>query len=84
MDQAGLGKKRNPISKITKAKRTEGVNQGVEHLPCKCKALNSNPSTGKKSQKNPQKTKRKPPKLLFIISCKKNWTVMSSLNFFPV
>jgi hypothetical protein len=39
---------RNPISKMTKAKRADGVAQMVKHLPSKCEALNSNPSNAKK------------------------------------
>jgi hypothetical protein len=37
-----------PISKITRAKRTGGITKAVEHLLCKCEALNSNPSPTKK------------------------------------
>jgi hypothetical protein len=33
----------DPLSKINRAKRTGGVTQAVEHLPCKCKALSSHP-----------------------------------------
>jgi hypothetical protein len=43
--QAGLGKKRDPISKITTVKRAEGVTQVVECLVSNCKALSLNPST---------------------------------------
>jgi hypothetical protein len=43
--QAGLGKKLDPISKITRAKRDGCVAQVVECLPSKCKGLSSNPST---------------------------------------
>jgi hypothetical protein len=39
------------ISKITKAKRAEGVAQAVEHWLCKCEALSSNSSTTKKTPK---------------------------------
>jgi hypothetical protein len=49
--QAGLGIKRDPISKITSAMRAGGVTQVGEHLPsnlAKCGALSSNPSTTKK------------------------------------
>jgi hypothetical protein len=42
--QADLGRKQDPISKITNAKRAGGVAQVVELLPSKCKALNSSPS----------------------------------------
>jgi hypothetical protein len=35
------------ISKITRAKRAEGVAQMVEHLLCKCKVLSSNLNTPK-------------------------------------
>jgi hypothetical protein len=44
--QVGLGKKCNPISKITRAKRAGGIAQLVEHLPSK----SSNPSTTKKEE----------------------------------
>jgi hypothetical protein len=50
MVQASLGRKQDPISKITKAERTGGV-QVVEHLPNKCKALHLNPSTAKNKNK---------------------------------
>jgi hypothetical protein len=40
-----LGIKRDPLSKINKAKRAGGVAQVVEHLPHNCEALNSNPNT---------------------------------------
>jgi hypothetical protein len=36
--------------KQTKSKKTEGVDQVVECLPSKCKALNSIPSTTKKEK----------------------------------
>jgi hypothetical protein len=51
MVQTSLGKKRDPISKITRAKRAGGVAQVVEPLPSKCKALSSNPKTKKKKKK---------------------------------
>jgi hypothetical protein len=38
MVQTDLGKKQNPISKITRAKRAGGVAQVVAHLPKKYKA----------------------------------------------
>jgi hypothetical protein len=47
MVQADLGKKRDPISKITTADRAGGMAQVVEHLPSKCNALNSTPNTTK-------------------------------------
>jgi hypothetical protein len=40
--QANLGKKQDPI-----LKRSGGMVEMVEHLPSKCKALISNPSTTK-------------------------------------
>jgi hypothetical protein len=43
--QAGLGKKQDPLSKITRAKITAGVVQAVKHLPHKHQALSSNPSS---------------------------------------
>jgi hypothetical protein len=39
--EASLGKKQHPISEITNVRRIGGVTQAVEHLPSKCKALNS-------------------------------------------
>jgi hypothetical protein len=52
--QAGLGKKQDLISKITRAKRAAGVAQVVECcLPSKCEALSSNPNIA------PQKNKVK-------------------------
>jgi hypothetical protein len=42
------GKKRDPISNITRAKRTGGVVQAVHHLPSKREAMSSNPSMEKK------------------------------------
>jgi hypothetical protein len=44
----------NHISKITKAKWTGSVAQVVEHLLCKCEALNSN----HRPTKNPKKQKQ--------------------------
>jgi hypothetical protein len=41
--QAGQGKKQDPVSKITRAKRARGVAQTVEDLPSKCKALKFKP-----------------------------------------
>jgi hypothetical protein len=43
-----LGKKQDPLSKITRSKRAGGAAQAVESLPSKYKALNLNPSTAKK------------------------------------
>jgi hypothetical protein len=41
--QASLGKKQDPIFKMTGAKSARGMVQVVEHLPSKCKALSSKP-----------------------------------------
>jgi hypothetical protein len=41
--QSSLGKKQDPISKITRATRATGMAQVVEHLPSKKEALHSNP-----------------------------------------
>jgi hypothetical protein len=50
MVQIGLGKYQDSISeKITRATRTGGVVQVVEHLISKCEALNSNLSTRRKN-----------------------------------
>jgi hypothetical protein len=49
--QGSLGKKRDPISKVTKAKRAGGAAQEVECLPSMCEALSSNRSTTKKKIK---------------------------------
>jgi hypothetical protein len=52
--QASLGKKQDPISKITRANRAGGVAQVEEHLPSKSEALSSNTSTAKnKKELNP-------------------------------
>jgi hypothetical protein len=51
MVQAGLGKKRDPKSKITRAKRTAGMAKAVEHLHSKGEALTLNPSITKKIKK---------------------------------
>jgi hypothetical protein len=45
MVQASLAEKQDPISKITRAKR-------VNHLPSKCEAMSSNPSTTKGKKKS--------------------------------
>jgi hypothetical protein len=37
--QVGLGKKREPIQKITNVKRSEGVAQVVEYMHSKCEVL---------------------------------------------
>jgi dihydroxyacid dehydratase/phosphogluconate dehydratase len=49
--QAGLGKKLDPMSKITRVKRAGGVTQVIEYLPSKNKILSSNPSTTQKKKK---------------------------------
>jgi hypothetical protein len=41
---AWVNSSQDAISKIIRAKWTEGVVQAVEHLLCKCEALSSNPS----------------------------------------
>jgi hypothetical protein len=46
MIQSSLGKKQDPVSKITRAKRAGGVAQAVEHLPGKLKAKKSKHKTG--------------------------------------
>jgi hypothetical protein len=43
--QAGLGKKQDPVSKITIAKMAGSVVQVIELLLSRHKALSSNPST---------------------------------------
>jgi hypothetical protein len=52
MVQASLGKKQDPISKITRAKRAGGMAQGVEHTSQKHEALSFKPSTAKKKKIN--------------------------------
>jgi hypothetical protein len=42
-DQASLGKKQDPILKVTTAKKTGGLAQAVGYLPNKYKALSTNP-----------------------------------------
>jgi hypothetical protein len=53
--QASLGKKGDPISKITRAKRARGAAQVVECLPSKWKALSLNPSTDQERKRGMQK-----------------------------
>jgi hypothetical protein len=48
--EAGLDKKQDRVSKISRAKRAESVTQAVEHLPGKCEALGSNCSTAKREK----------------------------------
>jgi hypothetical protein len=50
MVQDSLGKKRDPISRIIRAKQAGGMAQVVEGLPSKCETLNSNPSTTKSKE----------------------------------
>jgi hypothetical protein len=45
--QASVDKKWNPISKLTRAKNAGGMTQVVKHLPSKCEAPCSSPSTTK-------------------------------------
>jgi hypothetical protein len=46
-----LGKKGDPISKITRVKRAGGLAKAVEHLLSKCKVLSSKPCTTKNKNK---------------------------------
>jgi hypothetical protein len=46
-----------PYLKITIAKRAEDMIQALEHLPSKCKAMSSKPSTSKQT-KNQNKQKQ--------------------------
>jgi uncharacterized protein YoxC len=48
--QASLGKKQDPISKITRVKRVGGMAQAVQHLSSKFKVLSSNFSNTKKKK----------------------------------
>jgi hypothetical protein len=50
---------RDPISKITRAKRTGGVAQVIECLPCKHKALNSNPVQPKEKKIKKERKKER-------------------------
>jgi hypothetical protein len=50
-------KVRDPISKITRAKRAGSVTQTAEQLPSQFKALSSNPSSAKKKKRR-KRTKR--------------------------
>jgi uncharacterized protein (DUF4213/DUF364 family) len=50
--QASLGKKQDPISKITRVKRVGGMAQAVQHLSSKFKVLSSNFSNTKKKKKS--------------------------------
>jgi hypothetical protein len=49
-----LGKKQNPIFKITRAKMDGGMAQAVEYLPSKNEVLSSTFNTGKKKEKKKQ------------------------------
>jgi hypothetical protein len=49
----------DPHSKISRAKRTGGVAQAVEHLLCKCKALNSNPSPTRRRKEEEEEEEEK-------------------------
>jgi hypothetical protein len=53
--QAGLGKKQDPISKITRAKWARGIVQVVAYLPSKNEALSTNLSTKSKKRKKKKK-----------------------------
>jgi hypothetical protein len=53
--QASPGKKQDPISKITREKRTGGIAHTVEYLPSKHEALSSNHSIIKKKKKERKK-----------------------------
>jgi hypothetical protein len=55
MVQVCLGKKQDPTSKITIAKRAEDMIPAVESLPTKCDTLSSNPSITKKKRKKERK-----------------------------
>jgi hypothetical protein len=48
--QACLGTNSSSISKINKAKRAEGMAQGVESLPSMCEAVCSSPVTATKKK----------------------------------
>jgi hypothetical protein len=49
--QAGLGKKQDPISKITRAKMAGGMVQTVEYLPSKHEVLTPVPPKIKQTNK---------------------------------
>jgi hypothetical protein len=51
MIQVSLGKKQDPISKITRGKRNGGTAQTTEYLLSKCETLSSNLSTITKKKK---------------------------------
>jgi hypothetical protein len=53
MIQTGLGKKQNPHLQNNQSKKAGGGAQAVQHLPCKHKALSSNPHTTKKEKDSP-------------------------------
>jgi hypothetical protein len=50
--RSAWAKKRDPISKLTRAKRAGIMAQVVQYLPGKCEVLNSNPQYLKKIAKN--------------------------------
>jgi hypothetical protein len=75
-----VGKKQDAISKITLAKRAEGVAQVVEYLCCKCKALSSNTSDKKKNLEKVFCIKLKIPNQLRLIQ----YTLNLIIIFFKV
>jgi hypothetical protein len=52
---ASPGKKQDPISEITKAKKAGGVAQVLELLPSKCKSPSQTPLPAQKRQKERKK-----------------------------
>jgi hypothetical protein len=55
--QADLGKKQEPIFKITRVKGAGSMTQLVKHLPSKHKALSKNPSFTRKKEKKKKRKK---------------------------
>jgi hypothetical protein len=54
-----VGKKQNSSSRITRAKRAEGIAQAVKHPLSKHRTPRSNPSTTTKKKKKKRKKERK-------------------------
>jgi hypothetical protein len=63
-----------PTSKNTQHKKTKagGVPQVVEHLPSKCEARSSNPSIGKKKEKESKKNEHSEKKQACVYASTRN------------
>jgi hypothetical protein len=55
MVQTGLSIRQDPISKITNTEKADKVTEVIEHLPSKCEAFSSTPTTTTKTKTTKQK-----------------------------